>query len=78
MAPLKNWKNELFKAQLHKLNNYILSGYDTVHEESVLFRLKDFIAPKVLIFEFYECNLKLCKLILPYAKLHNHSRNRNY
>ena len=52
--------------------NYMLLGRDTVLEERVLLRLKDFIAPEVLIFQSYQCNLKLYWLILPYAKFYNH------
>ena len=40
-------------------------------------RLKNFIALKVLIFQFYQCNLKLYKLILPNAKFHNYPSKRN-
>ena len=31
----------------------------------------------MLIFQFYQCNLKLYKLTLPYAKFHNQSSKRN-
>ena len=50
---------------------------DTVQEERVLLKVQNFIAPKVLIFQFYQYNLKLYKLILPYAKYHNHPSKIN-
>ena len=57
--------------------NYMLLGRDTVLEERVLLRLKDFIAPKVLTFQFYQCHLKRYKLILPHAKFRKHPSKRN-
>ena len=40
-------------------------------------KVKEFIAPRVFIFQFYQYNLKLYKLILPYAKVHNYPSKRN-